>query len=71
MSTLPRTVCLDIIREVVNCRPGKVGQVVEKFKAIAMVMREMGHHPFRLLTDVSGDPFWTVMAETSAEWIDA
>ena len=59
-----------VIREVVNCKPGKVGQMVEKFKAIGTVMREMGAEPFRVLTDVSGEPFWTVVAETSVERID-
>jgi hypothetical protein len=58
------------IREVVHCKPGKVGQMVEKFKSIAAVMRDMGHQPFRLLTDVSGEPFWTLVAETSVEKID-
>jgi hypothetical protein len=32
-----------VIREVVHCRPGKVGQMVDKFKAIAAVIRDMGH----------------------------
>jgi len=59
-----------VIREIVHCKPGKVGQMVEKFKAIGAVMRDMGHEPFRLLTDVSGEPFWTLVAETSVERID-
>ena len=59
-----------VIREIVHCKPGKVGQMVDKFKAIAAVMREMGHEPFRLLTDVSGEPFWTLVAEMSVERID-
>jgi hypothetical protein len=59
-----------VVREVVNCKPGKVRQMVEKFKAISSAMREMGHEPFRLLTDVSGDPFWTLVAETNVEKID-
>lgn len=59
-----------VVREVVNCKPGKVRQMVEKFKAISNAMREMGHEPFRLLTDVSGDPFWTLVAETNVEKID-
>ena len=58
-----------VIREVVHCKPGKVGQMVEKFKAIAAVMRDIGYQPFRLLTDVSGEPFWTLVAETSVEKI--
>ena len=59
-----------VIREIVHCKPGKVGQMVEKFKAIAAVMREMNHEPFRLLTDVSGEPFWTLVAETTVERVD-
>ena len=59
-----------LVREVVHCKPGQVGQMVRKFKAIGAAMREMGHEPFRLLTDVSGAPFWTLVAETSVEHID-
>jgi hypothetical protein len=59
-----------VIREILNCKPGKVGQMVEKFQAIGTVMRKMGKEPFRVLTDVSGEPFWTVVAETSVERID-
>jgi hypothetical protein len=30
----------------------------------------MGHEPFRLLTDVTGEPFWTVIAEVNVAAID-
>ena len=30
----------------------------------------MGHQPFRLLSDVTGEPFWTLVAETQVEKID-
>ena len=33
-------------------------------------MSQMGHEPFRLLTDVTGEPFWTLVAETQVEKID-
>lgn len=59
-----------VVREVLHCRPGKVRQMVEKFKAISSVLRELGHEPLRLLTDVSGEPFWTVVAEAKVETID-
>lgn len=59
-----------VIREVVNCRPGKVREMVDKFKAIAAVVRDMGGEPFRVMTDVSGGAFWTVVAETEVERID-
>lgn len=59
-----------VIREVVHCKPGKVRQMVEKFRAIGTVMKDMGHEPLRLLTDVSGEPFWTLVAEAKVGKID-
>lgn len=59
-----------VIREVLNCRPGKVRQMVEKFRQISMVLNEMGHEPMRLLTDVTGEPFWTIVAEVEVGKID-
>jgi hypothetical protein len=59
-----------VIREIVQCKPGKVRQMVEKFSRISHVMKAMGRQPFRLLTDVTGEPFWTVVAEATVEKID-
>jgi hypothetical protein len=59
-----------VIREVLNCKPGKVRQMVEKFRAISTVLKEMGQEPLRVLTDVSGEPFWTIVAEGKVEKID-
>jgi hypothetical protein len=59
-----------VIREVLHCKPGKVRQMVEKFRSISQVLQEMGHQPLRLLTDVAGEPFWTVVAEAQVEQID-
>lgn len=56
-----------MIREVLNCRPGKVGELVKKFKALGEVMKEMGYRPFRQFTDVSGERFWTLVLESEAE----
>jgi hypothetical protein len=59
-----------VIREVLTCKPGKVRQMVDKFRQISTVLEEMGHEPMRLLTDVAGEPFWTVIAEAKVETID-
>lgn len=59
-----------VIREVLNCKPGKVRQMVDKFRHISTVLQEMGHEPMRLLTDVTGEPYWTVIAEAQVEKID-
>jgi hypothetical protein len=59
-----------VIREVLHCKPGKVRQMAEKFRAISHALQEMGHEPMRLLTDVTGEPFWTIVAEATVDTID-
>jgi hypothetical protein len=59
-----------VIREVLNCKPGKVRQLIEKFRSISAVLKEMGEEPLRLLTDVTGEPFWTIVAEAKVEKLD-
>jgi hypothetical protein len=59
-----------VIREVVHCKPGRVRQMVEKFSAISHVLKESGQEPLRLLTDVAGEPFWTIVAEAQVERIE-
>lgn len=59
-----------VIREVLRCKPGKVRSLIEKFKALSDVMQSLGHPPFRLLTDVSGEPFWTLVAEAQVDAVD-
>lgn len=44
-----------VIREVLHCKPGKVREMVEKFRQISTVMKDLGHEPMRLLTDVTGE----------------
>lgn len=60
-----------LIREVMHCKPGKVRELVDKFKALSEVAERMGYPGFRLYTDVSGEPFWTLVAESEAETLDA
>ena len=59
-----------VIREVLNCKPGKVRQMVEKFRSVSTALKEMGQEPLRVLTDVTGEPYWTVVAEARVEKID-
>lgn len=59
-----------MVREVLNCRPGKVGQLLKKFKDLNTVMTDMGVAPFRIYTDVSGENFWTLVLEHDYETLD-
>jgi hypothetical protein len=59
-----------LVREVLSCKPGKVGELREKFASLGAVMEEMGYTPFRMLTDVSGERFWTLVLESECERLD-
>ena len=59
-----------IIREVLSCKPGKVRLLVEKFRALSVAVQKTGRPPLRLLTDISGAPFWTLVAEVTVETVD-
>ena len=59
-----------VIREVLHCKPGKVRHMVDKFRGVSMALKDMGHEPLRLLTDVTGEPFWTIVAEANVEKIE-
>jgi hypothetical protein len=59
-----------VIREILRCKPGQVRAMVEKFRAISAALQEIGHPPLRLLTDVTGEPFWTLVAEAQVPTVD-
>lgn len=59
-----------VIREIMNCKPGKVREMVDCFRVLSSAVSESGQQPLRLMTDVSGEPFWTVVAELSVERIE-
>jgi heme-degrading monooxygenase HmoA len=59
-----------LVREVLYCKPGKVRPLLEKFKALSAAAESMGYPGFRLYTDVSGERFWTLVAEFESETLD-
>jgi hypothetical protein len=59
-----------VIREVLHCKPGKVRQMVDKFRGVSAVLKDQGQEPLRLLTDVTGETFWTIVAEAKVEKIE-
>lgn len=59
-----------LIREVFHCRPGKVRPLIEKFQAMNRLMEKKGGPKMRLMTDVSGERYWTLVMEMEAESID-
>jgi len=59
-----------VIRDIMNCKPGQVKPMVEKFRTVREVMKGMGY-TVRLMTDVAGERFWTVVAEIEVESLAA
>lgn len=56
-----------VVRDVMHCKPGKVRPLVEKFVAMGAVLEKLGFSRPRVMTDVSGPQFWTVVAEFEVE----
>src|SRR5688572_8699716 len=56
-----------MIREIMYCKPGKVRAMVEKFVAMAALMEQKGMGKMRVLTDVSAERYWTIVAEFEVE----
>ena len=59
-----------LIREVFYCKPGKVRPMVEKFLAMAK-LSSMGGSKMRVMTDLSAERYWTVVAEMEVESLGA
>jgi tRNA nucleotidyltransferase (CCA-adding enzyme) len=52
-----------VVREVMYCKPGKVRPLLEKFQAMSKLMEKSGMGKMRIMTDVSAERYWTLVAE--------
>ena len=52
-----------LIREVFNCKPGKVKPMVEKFRTMATLNEKAGLGKVRIMTDLCAERYWTIVAE--------
>jgi hypothetical protein len=52
-----------LIREVMNCKPGKVRPMVEKSLAMAKLSEKSGMGKMRVMTDVCAERYWTIVME--------
>jgi hypothetical protein len=60
-----------LIRDIMYCKPGKVRPMVEKFLAMSKLGEHRGMGKMRILTDVSAERYWTVVAEIEAPSLEA
>lgn len=56
-----------LIRDIMYCQPGKARPMVEKFKALGTLIHKLGFARLRVMTDVSAERYWTVVAEFEVE----
>lgn len=52
-----------LVREVFHCKPGKVRPMVDKFLAMAKVPGSEAMGKMRVMTDFSGERYWTIVSE--------
>ena len=60
-----------LIREIMYCKPGKVRPMVEKFTAMAKIMEKDGNSNMRVMTDLAGERYWTIVCDFEVESLDA
>jgi hypothetical protein len=60
-----------LVREIMYCKPGKVRPMVEKFLAMSKLNEKMGMGKFKVMTDLSAERYWTIVAEMEVESLKA
>jgi hypothetical protein len=59
-----------VVRDIMYCKPGKVRPMVEKFVAVSKLSAKMGFGQMRVMTDISAERYWTVVAEMEVASIE-
>jgi len=59
-----------LVRDIMYCKPGKARPMVDKFKAISKLGEKMGFGSMRVMTDISGERYWTVISETEVDSLE-
>jgi len=60
-----------IIRDIFNCKPGKVRPMVDKFIAMGKLGEKIGMPRMRVMTDFCGEHYWTVVSEMEVPSLQA
>lgn len=59
-----------LVREIMHCKPGMVRPMVEKFLAMNKLGVKSGMPSMRVMTDFTGERYWTLVAEMEVESLD-
>src|SRR5262245_42218213 len=60
-----------LVREIMYCKPGRVRPLVEKFRSMNKLSDKFGMPQMRIMTDVCGERYWTLVAEMEVENMQA
>jgi hypothetical protein len=52
-----------LVRDIFNCKPGKVRPMVDKFIAMGKLGEKLGMPRMRVMTDFCAEHYWTVVSE--------
>ena len=52
-----------LVRDIFNCKPGKVRPMVDKFIAMGKLSEKLGMPRMRVMTDFCAEQYWTVVSE--------
>jgi hypothetical protein len=61
---------LFLVRDIMYCKPGQARPMVQKFLALNKLGKKIGLGPMRVMTDVSAERYWTVVAEMEVESLE-
>ena len=59
-----------LVRDIMYCKPGNARPMVQKFQALSKLLQQMGMGSMRVMTDVSAERYWTVVAETDVKSLE-
>ena len=60
-----------LVRDIMYCKPGKVRPMVEKFLAMSKLGEKSGMPKMKVMTDMSAERYWTVVAEMEVSSLKA
>lgn len=60
-----------LIRDIMYCKPGKVRPLVEKFLTMSKLSERVGMGKMRIMTDMCGERFWTLVSEMEVPTLKA
>ena len=60
-----------VVREIMNCKPGKVRPLVEKFKTMDRIGTKYAMPKMRIMTDFCAERYWTIVSEMEVADLNA